>query len=115
MLGEILLIGLADNNFHNLIGRVIVDVADQSELFTYHRWYFISWVGAVQKVWLQLCKLLYQLTESCSIQEEGLQIKVAAHQPLLPSLEKMLAALLTIDDPTQYNQVSPLLCVVLEY
>jgi len=60
----------------------------------------------VKKVWLQLCKLFYQLIESCGIQEEGLQFKVAAHQPLLPPLEKMLAALITIDDPTKYNQVS---------
>ena len=59
-----------------------------------------------KKLWLQLCKLLYQLTELCGIQEEGLQIKVLAHQPLLLPLEKMLAALIKIDDPTQYNQVS---------
>ncbi|XP_065883679.1 condensin-2 complex subunit G2-like [Dysidea avara] len=90
LLSEMLLVGLGDSNLHNLIGRVLVGVADQS---------------MAQKVWLQLCKLFYQLTESCSIQEEGLQIKVAAHQPLLPPLEKMLAALMTVDDATQYNQM----------
>jgi len=28
-----LLIGLADDDFHNLIGRIIVDVADQSKIW----------------------------------------------------------------------------------
>ena len=63
-----------------------------------------------KKLWLQLCKLLYQLTESCGIQEEGLQIKVSAHQPLLLPLEKMLALLIKIDDPIQHNQVSEQAC-----
>ena len=64
----------------------------------------ICFVGVAQEVWLHLCKLLYQLADSCSIQEEGF-MKTAVLQPLPPALEKMLTTLLTTVDTAQYKKV----------
>lgn len=102
-----ILIGLADRtSLCDLIGKIIMDVADkskQSYLIKYHT-FLLLLIGVAQEVWLHLCKLLYQLTESCTIQEEGF-MKTTALQPLPPALEKILATLLATADLTQYNQV----------
>lgn len=90
LLREMILIGLADRaDLCNLIGKIIMGVADKC---------------VAPEVWLQLCKLLYQLVESCSIQEEGL-MKTTSLEPLPPALEKILATLLTTTDTVKYNKV----------
>ena len=103
-----ILIGLAGRaGLCEIISRIIVVVAEKSMqhcLVEYFTFLLLMLIGVAQEVWLHLCKLLYQLAECCSIQEEGL-MKTTALQPLPPALERILATLLTITDTIQYDQV----------